>query len=448
MTTIKLFEQDSHLRQFMAKVMACVPFIPTEEDTPRWEIELNQTAFFPEGGGQAADMGTLGEARVLDVQEKDSRILHLVDAPLVPGEMVPGEIDWDHRFPLMQLHSGEHIVSGLVRKHHGFDNIGFHMGSDVVTIDFNGELTEPALAAIETLANEAVFANLPVEARYPEPEFLADMLFRSKREIDGAVRVVTVPGYDDCACCGVHVKRTGEIGLVKLLSSRRYKGGTRIEMVAGHLALRDYAARHRQITGISVALSAKPLETAQAVLRLQAENEALRHELAHYREQRLRARAEELFEEQSGFEAVLPGNGRACIEDGLTPPEVRKLVMLLVERAIRQQSAPVAVTEKAHPAKISPGWFMVLSPAEEGGCLYAAGVTVAEAMAEHTKKSDKKAANTTVPGTDNLTDARLISSHLKNACNARGGGVPELVQGSAEVAAAQVLVVLRELTLA
>lgn len=447
MTTIKLFEQNSHLRQFMAKVMACVPFTPTEEDTPRWEIALSQTAFFPEGGGQAADMGTLGEARVLDVQEKGGRILHLTDAPLVPGEMVAGEVDWDHRFPLMQLHSAEHIVSGLVRKHHGFDNIGFHMGSDVVTIDFNGELTEPALAAIETLANEAVFANLPVEARYPEPESLADMLFRSKREIDGAVRVVTVPGYDDCACCGVHVKRTGEIGLVKLLSARRYKGGTRIEMVAGHLALRDYAARHRQITEISVALSAKPLETAQAVLRLQTENEALHRDLAHYREQRLRARAEELFEEQSGLEAVLPGNGRACIEEGLTPPEVRKLVMLLIERAARQQSVPIIAAGETHSAKASPGWYMVLSPVAEGGCLYAAGVTVAESMPAHTNRSETKMADTTVPGTDNLTDARLVASHLKNACDARGGGAPGLVQGSAAVPAAQVLAILRELPL-
>ena len=441
MITEKLFEQDSHLQSFTARVLRCEPM------EAQWAVVLDRTAFFPEGGGQPADIGMLGGVQVRDTRDEKERILHIVDKPLVPGTEVEGMVNWSHRFALMQLHSGEHIVSGLVRQQYGFDNVGFHMGSEAVTIDFNGELGESDLRTIEMMANGAIFANLPVEARYPDPESLAAMTFRSKRQIAGAVRVVTIPGYDDCACCGVHVKRTGEIGLVKLLSSHRYKGGTRVEMVAGHLALRDYSARHQQITEISTALSAKPLETARAVLRLQAENESLRHELENYREQRLRTRAEVLFREESGMEQALPGNGCVCMEAGLTPPEVRKLVLLLVELANRQQAVSPDAYGGKDAARFSPGWYVVLSPAAEGGCLYAAGVPNAEERGKPTKQDGTKTGELSSSGMGRITDARVLAAHLKNVCGARGGGAPGLVQGNASVPAEQMLMALRELTL-
>ena len=439
MITEKLFEQDSHLQSFSARVLTCEPI----ED--QWAVVLDRTAFFPEGGGQPADIGMLGGVQVCDTRDEKGRILHVVDRPLTPGTEVAGVVDWPHRFALMQLHSGEHIVSGLVRQQYGFDNVGFHMGAETVTIDFNGELGESEIRTIEMLANGAIFANLPVEARYPDSETLAAMTFRSKRQIDGAVRVVTVPGYDACACCGVHVKRTGEIGLVKLLSCHRYKGGTRVEMVAGHLALRDYTARHQQITEISTALSAKPLETAQAVLRLQAENETLRRELENYREQRLKARAEVLFREESGKEQALPGHGCACIEAGLTPPEVRRLVMLLVEQVSRQQTVSSDVDGGKH-AGFKPGWFVVLSPAAEGGCLYAAGVPYAEERGKPAKQDTTMTGVRSSSWMGRLTDARVLAAHLKSVCGARGGGSPGLVQGSASVPAEQMLAALRGLS--
>jgi alanyl-tRNA synthetase len=446
MTTVKLFEQDSHLKCFTATVQACMPAEAGGAE-PRWEVALNQTAFFPEGGGQAADIGSLGAARVLDVREENGRILHLVDAPLTPGGMVAGKIDWDHRFPLMQLHSGEHIVSGLVRKHHGFDNVGFHMGTDVVTIDFNGALTEAELAAIETLTNEAIFANLPVAGRYPEPVLLKELAYRSKREIDGAVRVVSIPGCDDCACCGVHVKRTGEIGLVKLLSSRRYKGGTRVEMVAGRMALRDYDARHRQITAISVALSAKPLETAQAVARLQGEVEALRHELAGIRERQLAAMADSWLAQADASQTALPGNGRVLVEPNLTPPEVRKLVLLLVEQTQHRAREARPLTPKEGGRA---DWYVVVSGQYGAQCLYAAGVVATDTamFTDAAMRADGAMRADAEMRTDAtmITDARVVATHLRQACGARGGGAAGLVQGSAEVPAAELVRALKTMT--
>ena len=431
MTTIKLYEQDSHLRHFTARVLGCVPVSTETKGVLRWEIELDQTAFFPEGGGQAADRGTLGQVAVLDVRETNGRVLHVVDAPLVPGETVAGEVDWDRRFPLMQLHSGEHIVSGLVRGHHGYDNVGFHMGTEVVTIDFNGELSEADLVRIETLANEAIFDNLPVEARYPESHVLKELSYRSKREIDGAVRVVSVPGYDDCACCGVHVKRTGEIGLVKLLSGRRYKGGTRVKMVAGRMALRDYEARHRQIMAISAALSAKPLETAQAVLRLQSELDALRHEFAGFRERQLKATASGWLAHSCAPEEGLPNQGRVFMEPNLTPSEVRRLVLLLVEQA---QRAAREASDMAASGRDWADWYVVVSEQEGAHCLYAAGTT-AMAGADPSGGAEEGA----------MTDVRLVAAHLRKACGARGGGTAGLVQGSAEVSGMELVQAMRNI---
>lgn len=231
--TEKLYETDSHLCDFTAKVLSCEPLSDAE-----WMVLLDRTAFFPEGGGQPADVGTLGSALVKDVKEQEGCVQHRTDAPVPVGAEVHGHVDWNRRFPMMQLHSGEHIVSGLVRQLHGFDNVGFHMGSDAVTMDFNGELSDLDLREIEERANEAVFANLAVSALYPEPDRLSGLAYRSKKERVEDVRIVSIPGYDACACCGVHVARTGEIGLIKLLFARRYKGGTRVEMVAGWMALR------------------------------------------------------------------------------------------------------------------------------------------------------------------------------------------------------------------
>ena len=284
--TEKLFYRDSHLKEFTAEVLSC------EKRDGHYEVELDRTAFFPEGGGQYADTGVLGGIRVMDVQEKDGRILHLLESPLEPGTCVKGCIDWEERFMKMQQHSGEHIVSGLVHSTFGYNNVGFHLGSEDCTMDFDGELTKEQLVQIEREANRAVWKNLEIQTLYPSKEELAGMEYRSKIEIEGQVRIIVIPGYDVCACCAPHVSQTGEIGLIKLTHVQRYKGGARVTMLCGGRALQDYETKQEQAGEISALLCAKENEIAEAVHHLRNEADNLKYELGEKEKKLIALKAE------------------------------------------------------------------------------------------------------------------------------------------------------------
>ena len=292
--TEKLFSQDSHRAEWEAKGLSCRPVPPDilPGRSGGYAAELDRTAFFPEGGGQYADTGVLGGVRVTDVQEKDGRILHLLERPLEPGSCVKGCIDWEERFMKMQQHSGEHIVSGLVHSTFGYDNVGFHLGSEDCTMDFNGELTKEQLVQIEQEANRAVWKNLEIQTLYPSKEELAGMEYRSKIEIEGQVRIIVVPGYDVCACCAPHVSHTGEIGLIKLTHVQRYKGGARVTMLCGGRALQDYETKQEQAGQISALLCAKENEIAEAVRHLRDEADSLKYELGEKEKKLIAAKAE------------------------------------------------------------------------------------------------------------------------------------------------------------
>ena len=266
METRKLFYEDSHLRRFSARVTGC------EEAENGYEITLDATAFYPEGGGEAPDVGKLGSANVLDVQERDGQIIHFCDGALTVGDTVEGEIDWARRFDLMQQHTGEHIVSGLLYEKFGYMNTGFHVGKDVMEVDFDGPISPEDLAELERKANEAVWANLELKCWIPTKEELSTVFYRTKRELPWPVRIVQVPGYDSCACCGVHVKRTGEIGLIKILSCVSLRGGVRLEMVCGERAYRHMAAIFEENRKVSQAFSAPMDATGIAAQKI---NEAL-----------------------------------------------------------------------------------------------------------------------------------------------------------------------------
>ena len=268
--TKKLYYEDVYKKEFTAKVLEC------RQGKKGYEVILDQTAFYPEGGGQPGDTGSLGEAAVTDVHEKNGELIHCTDRALEPGTEVQGQINWARRFDLMQQHSGEHIVSGLVHEAFGYDNVGFHMGSDVITIDFSGMLDEAQMAEIEAKANQIIWENQEVEIFYPSEEELKELEYRSKKELSGWVRIVRFPGADTCACCGTHVTRTGEIGMVKLLSVVKFREGVRMEMISGRRVLDYLNMVNEQDRQISVKLSAKMDKTAQAVARLQDENFALK----------------------------------------------------------------------------------------------------------------------------------------------------------------------------
>lgn len=258
MKTRKLYYEDCHLRAFDAKVVSC------EKCDKGFAVILDQTAFYPEGGGQASDIGTLGNVNVLHASEEGEAVIHLCDGPLEIGAEVTGQLDWDHRFDLMQQHTGEHIISGLIHGKYGHHNTGFHMGADVITIDFDGTVPPEDLAEIEAAANHAIWSNIPLKIWTPSPEELPNVFYRTKRALPWPVRIVQVPGYDSCACCGVHVERTGEVGLVKLFSSVKFRTGSRIELLCGRRALDFLSQNYEQNLLVSRAFSAKLTETGAA----------------------------------------------------------------------------------------------------------------------------------------------------------------------------------------
>ena len=262
METRKRYYEDCHLRSFSAKVLSC------EADKKGWRIILDQTAFYPEGGGQASDIGTLGGVAVLHASEEGEAVVHLCDGPLEVGEEVTGEIDWAHRFDLMQQHTGELIISGLIHAKYGHHNTGFHMGADVITIDFDGIVPAEDLAEIEAAANNAIWSDIPLKIWTPSPQELPNVFYRTKRALPWPVRIVQVPGFDSCACCGVHVERTGEVGLVKLFSSVKFRSGSRIELLCGRRALEYLSRSHEQNLLVSRAFSAKLTETGAAAEKM------------------------------------------------------------------------------------------------------------------------------------------------------------------------------------
>ncbi len=264
--TRKLFYEDCNQISFQATVTDC------RQVKGGYAVTLDATAFYPEGGGQPCDLGVLGGAKVLDVQEQGEKIVHLCDSPLEIGSQVSGCIDWQRRFDLMQQHTGEHILSGVVHAKYGAHNVGFHMGAEVITIDFDVMIPAEDLQELEDRANRAIFEDLPVKCEYPSPEELEKMSYRSKKALDYPVRIVSTTGYDCCACCGVHTKTTGQVGLIKILSCVKFHEGVRMEMVCGGRALALFQKVWEQNKQVSAAFSAKPLETGAAAARM---NEAL-----------------------------------------------------------------------------------------------------------------------------------------------------------------------------
>ena len=268
METRKLYYEDAHAVSCQSRVLSCA------QTSKGWEITLDATVFYPEGGGQACDLGTLGNVRVLDVRERGEDIIHLCDGPLEVGETLEGKIDWQRRFDLMQQHTGEHILSGILHRRYGFHNVGFHMGSDMVTVDFDGVIPTEDLADIELEVNRAIWQNLAVKCWVPAPEERPGVVYRCKRALPWPVRIGQVPGFDSCACCGVHVKHTGEVGLVKIFSAIPCRGGTRMEMACGHRAYRLLNVAFDQNRQVSQAFSAKWQETGDAARQMNAALEA------------------------------------------------------------------------------------------------------------------------------------------------------------------------------
>lgn len=380
---LRLFDEDAYIQSFDAVITGVA-----ENKAGQVIVSFDRTAFFPEGGGQDADTGVItvnGESlRVTDVHEKEGQVWHTLslsteqqsfrETLLAEGSALHGQIDWPERFGRMQSHSGEHILSGLVHEAYGYENVGFHMGADVMTIDFSGPLTMEQLLDMEKQANEIVWADVKTDIHVYSEEEIKAVSYRSKKELIGNVRIVTFPGADSCACCGTHVSSTGQIGLIKVLSVEKFHEGVRIEMLCGKAAYTYMNRIWAENKEISVALKAKPEETAAAVLRIKEQNLAQSYEIGRWQEKHIQQVAE-----------VHAGEGNIVLfEEDLSAEAVRRLCDALIQTGT--------------------GICFVLSGNDEDGYKYCIG------------QKDG--------------DVRALVKELNSALNGRGGGRPYFAQGS------------------
>lgn len=374
--TEKLYYADSFINEFEATVIDC------RQGKKGFESVLDRTAFFPEGGGQSADTGYIDGVRVLDAREKGGEIIHLTESALSPGAHVSCRIDFEQRLRRMQNHSGEHIVSGISHRLYGVENVGFHMGSECMTIDFDKELSWEELERVETLANEAVRADIPVRCAFPDEETLKKLEYRSKLELTENVRIVEIEGIDRCACCAPHVKSTGQVGGVKLLDCMRHRGGVRISLVCGMDALDTFRTYQAALSGAARRLSVKRHELDGAVERLLAEQAR--------QKERISALGLALAREKAAAFEATEGN-ICCFDEVLDDIALRELVNLLTEKC---------AVAAAFSGSDSEGWRYIIG--------------------------------------SRRTDLRAAAREINAGISGRGGGRSEMIEGRASGSAREI----------
>ena len=316
---VKLYDLDAYATEFDAKVVSCEAVTYNKQDV--YAVILDRTLFFPEEGGQSPDKGMINGAEVLDVQIKKDIVTHYLAEALEVGATVHGILDWKHRFSNMQQHSGEHIFSGIVHRDYGFNNVGFHLSDNIVTMDFDGVLSAAQVADVEYKVNEAIVRNVEITAAFPSKEELNALEYRSKIEIDGAVRIVTVDGYDVCACCAPHVKRTGEIGMLKVMSVQNYKGGVRISMLCGFRALQAFREKADVISSLTNLLSTSQETIVERVTQMKDTVQDLKLQLGEVKQNMMLAK---IFDIPADEKDVI------LFEDELDTPIMRNVVNELV----------------------------------------------------------------------------------------------------------------------
>lgn len=321
--TEKLYYQDVFLKEFSATVQS------VRERNGKIEIVLDQTAFYPEGGGQLADSGWLklsdgSMIGVFEVQEEDGEIWHTISMQeqIQEGTEITGIINWDLRFDHMQQHSGEHIVSGMICSAFDCNNVGFHMGEDIVTIDYDTRISFEQILEIEAKANEYIWEDHEFVELWPSEEELKQMEYRSKKELEGDVRITSFPGADSCACCGTHVASSGQVGMVKFLSAKNFREGTRLELLCGKRAFDYLSMNYTENKAVAVKLSTSEQNTSEYVGKLLEE---------HLKERTAAQIAEE--ELLKKWAANFPkGEKIFVIEDWMSPKQARQLADLAADQ--------------------------------------------------------------------------------------------------------------------
>lgn len=383
--TVRLFDADAYTTEFEAVVLSCEEL--TDKKGTTYAVILDQTLFFPEEGGQSPDKGTINDIEVCDVQIKKDVITHYLKKPLAVGDKVTGTIDWTHRFYNMQQHSGEHIFSGLVHSRFGYDNVGFHLSNQIVTMDFNGILSQEEIDDIEMTVNEVIAKNIEIQISYPSKDELTQMEYRSKIEIEGQVRIVTIPGYDVCACCAPHVKRTGEIGMLKVMNVQNYKGGIRISILCGFRALLAFREKAQVISDLMGVLTTGQEKLVDTVSKMKINNQNLNQQLASVKQTMLEQKL-----------ADIPADQKDVIlfENGIDAPVMRNVINQLME--------------------VHNGLCGIFCGNDEDGYSFIVG--------------------------SKEVDCKALAGTLKEQLSARGGGSPQMIQGSVSASAEDIKKVL------
>lgn len=379
--TLRLYDADAYATEFNAVVLSCEKV--TDKKHTTYAVVLDQTLFFPEEGGQSPDKGTLNKSNVLDVQINKDIITHYTDTPLSVGDTVHGIINWQHRFFNMQQHSGEHIFSGIVHERFGFDNVGFHLSDQIVTMDFNGVLSQEDIDAVEWSVNEVISKNIEILVSVPSKEELAQMSYRSKIEIEGQVRIVTIPGYDVCACCAPHVKRTGEIGMLKVMNMQNYKGGVRISILCGFRALAAFREKNQIVSDLMGVLTTGQDKLVDTVSKMKTNNQDLNYQLGVTKQKLLEQKLKDIPDDQTNV---------LLFESDIDAPVMRNVINQLVET--------------------HPGICGVFSGNEEEGYSFIIG--------------------------SKEIDCRTIAATLRDKLGARGGGSAQMIQGSIKAKAEEI----------
>ena len=372
--TIKLYDIYPYEISFQAHVVSCI------KCDQGYDVVLDQTLFFPEEGGQNCDKGKINDVDVLDVQIKDDTIHHYLSMS-IEGQ-VEGMIDFDYRYSNMQNHSGEHILSGLVYSLYGFHNVGFHLGDNEITTDYDGFLTKEQLNVIENKVNQVIKDNKLIKCYYPDN--IKQLDYRSKKEIDGDIRIVEIDGVDMCACCAPHVHSTSEIGLFKIVKAIKHKKGIRIYFLCGQKAIKDYQVKHEEVMTVSNLLSSPPYSISQNVQRVIEENNQLKQTISILKKQMIDYLCQTINQEKYHIEFVKD-----------------------MERTLQQYYVNQLLNKSTHMAAVFVGFdnhyrFMIAS----------------------------------------LDDARTYIDLFKEKYSVKGGGKKDMVQGTIEASKEEILKIL------
>ena len=394
MSTFELYYSHPYKTDFEADIIS-IDACDTEKST--YKVILNQTLFFPEAGGQSCDKGEIIFGNITTVVEnvqidKDGIITHYIhsSSPLDTKSLVDtgikGRIDWEHRFSNMQQHSGEHIFSGIVHEKYGYDNVGFHLSDNSVTMDYNGYLSPDDVAEIEALVNKVIAGNVDIDCSFPRNNELESIDYRCKGELSGDVRIVEIKGVDICACCCPHVAKTGEIGLLKVISSIKYKGGTRLSILCGFRALEYFSSLQADMNELRVLLSSELSEVVNNVAAIKNERDELKIKLREANKAKLISEIDHL-----------PNSAKALIfTDEVDAKSQREALNYLIER-------------------------------RDNYC----GILVGD---------DKKGYSYLI-GSNSL-DSTLIGERLKESLGTKGGGKKEMIQGFVEAKACDIKALL------